>query len=108
MEFNRMAARLQESYAGLEHQVRERTRELASALSRLDELTRDLEAGHAPVLVLMDIRLPGMYGGEAAGGPGWGGGRAGQERALPGLGLECWRVAPPQDGHKGATTLGKG
>lgn len=43
-EFNRMAARLQESYAGLEHQVQERTRELMSALSRLDEQTRELEA----------------------------------------------------------------
>jgi len=43
-EFNRMAARLQESYAGLEHQVQERTRELTSALSRLDEQTRELEA----------------------------------------------------------------
>jgi signal transduction histidine kinase len=43
-EFNRMAARLQESHAGLERQVQERTRELASALSRLDEQTRDLEA----------------------------------------------------------------
>jgi signal transduction histidine kinase len=43
-EFNRMATRLQESYAGLEHQVQERTRELTSALSRLDEQTRELEA----------------------------------------------------------------
>jgi signal transduction histidine kinase len=43
-EFNRMAVRLQESYAGLEHQVRERTRELTSALSRLDEQTRELES----------------------------------------------------------------
>jgi len=43
-EFNRMAVRLQESYAGLEHQVQERTRELTSALSRLDEQTRKLEA----------------------------------------------------------------
>jgi len=43
-EFNRMAARLQESHAGLEHQVQERTRELTSALARLDEQTRELEA----------------------------------------------------------------
>jgi len=43
-EFNRMAGRLQESYAGLEHQVQERTRELASALSLLDDQTRELEA----------------------------------------------------------------
>jgi signal transduction histidine kinase len=43
-EFNQMAARLQESYAGLEHQVQERTLELTSALSRLDEQTRELEA----------------------------------------------------------------
>ena len=33
-EFNRMAARLQESYAGLEQKVEERTRELATALER--------------------------------------------------------------------------
>ena len=43
-EFNRMAARLQESYTGLEQQVQERTRELTSALSRLDDQTRELEA----------------------------------------------------------------
>jgi signal transduction histidine kinase len=43
-EFNRMAGRLQESHAGLEHQVQERTRELTSALARLDEQTRELEA----------------------------------------------------------------
>ncbi|MEO6208471.1 MAG: ATP-binding protein [Candidatus Limnocylindrales bacterium] len=43
-EFNRMAARLEESYAGLEQQVQERTRELASALARLDEQTRELKA----------------------------------------------------------------
>jgi signal transduction histidine kinase len=43
-EFNRMAVRLQESYAGLEHQVAERTHELTSALARLDEQTRELEA----------------------------------------------------------------
>ena len=43
-EFNRMASRLQESYAGLEQQVEERTRELTSALTSLDEKTRELEA----------------------------------------------------------------
>ena len=43
-EFNRMAARLQASHAGLEQQVQERTRELASALAELDEKTRQLEA----------------------------------------------------------------
>jgi signal transduction histidine kinase len=43
-EFNRMAARLQASYVGLEEQVQERTRELASALGKLDEQTRELEA----------------------------------------------------------------
>ena len=43
-EFNRMALRLQESYAGLELQVEERTRELTSALARLDEKSRELEA----------------------------------------------------------------
>jgi signal transduction histidine kinase len=43
-EFNRMAAQLQESYAGLEHKVEERTRELATALAELDEKGRELEA----------------------------------------------------------------
>jgi signal transduction histidine kinase len=43
-EFNTMASRLQESYAGLEQQVEERTRELSSALARLDEKSRELEA----------------------------------------------------------------
>jgi signal transduction histidine kinase len=43
-EFNRMAARLQASYVGLEQQVQERTRELASALDKLDQKTRELEA----------------------------------------------------------------
>jgi len=43
-EFNRMAARLQESYGGLEQQVQDRTRELTSALSRLDDQTRELES----------------------------------------------------------------
>jgi len=43
-EFNRMAARLQASYAGLEEQVQERTRELADALADLDDKSRELEA----------------------------------------------------------------
>ena len=43
-EFNRMAARLQASYGGLEQQVQERTRELASALAELDDRSRELEA----------------------------------------------------------------
>jgi signal transduction histidine kinase len=43
-EFNRMAARLQASYAGLEQKVEERTRELATALEELDEKSRELEA----------------------------------------------------------------
>jgi signal transduction histidine kinase len=43
-EFNRMAARLQASYAGLEQQVQERTRELANALEELDDKSRELEA----------------------------------------------------------------
>ncbi len=43
-EFNRMAAQLEASHAGLELQVQERTRELASALAELDEKTRQLEA----------------------------------------------------------------
>jgi signal transduction histidine kinase len=42
-EFNKMAARLQESYAGLEDKVAERTRELGSALAELDEKSRQLE-----------------------------------------------------------------
>jgi signal transduction histidine kinase len=43
-EFNRMAAQLQESYASLEQKVRERTRELATALSELNAKSRELEA----------------------------------------------------------------
>jgi signal transduction histidine kinase len=43
-EFNRMAAQLQESYAGLEHKVNARTQELATALAELDEKSRELEA----------------------------------------------------------------
>ncbi len=43
-EFNRMAAQLEASHAGLEQQVEERTRELASALAELDEKSRQLEA----------------------------------------------------------------
>ena len=43
-EFNRMAARLQESYSSLEQKVVERTRELARALGALDEKSRELEA----------------------------------------------------------------
>jgi signal transduction histidine kinase len=43
-EFNRMAARLQASYAGLEEQVEERTRELATALAELDAKSHELEA----------------------------------------------------------------
>jgi signal transduction histidine kinase len=43
-EFNQMAGRLQASYAGLEQQVKERTRELANALAELDDKSRELEA----------------------------------------------------------------
>ncbi len=43
-EFNRMAARLQTYYADLENEVRERTRELATALGDLDQKSRELEA----------------------------------------------------------------
>ncbi|MEA2674650.1 MAG: hypothetical protein QOI92_1842 [Chloroflexota bacterium] len=43
-EFNSMATRLQASYAGLEQQVQERTRELAKALAELDDKSRELEA----------------------------------------------------------------
>jgi two-component system, NtrC family, sensor kinase len=42
-EFNRMAARLEESYSNLEQKVQERTRELATALGELDEKSRELE-----------------------------------------------------------------
>jgi two-component system, NtrC family, sensor kinase len=43
-EFNRMAARLQASYAGLEQEVQARTRELATALAELDAKSHELEA----------------------------------------------------------------
>jgi len=43
-EFNRMAAQLEESYSSLEQKVQERTQELATALSDLDEKSRELEA----------------------------------------------------------------
>jgi len=43
-EFNRMAARLEASYAGLEEKVQQRTRELAGALAELDQKSRELEA----------------------------------------------------------------
>ncbi len=43
-EFNRMAERLEASYADLERKVQERTRELATALRELDEKSRELEA----------------------------------------------------------------
>jgi two-component system, NtrC family, sensor kinase len=43
-EFNRMAARLEAFYAGLEQEVQMRTRELAMALAELDEKSRELEA----------------------------------------------------------------
>jgi signal transduction histidine kinase len=42
-EFNRMAAQLQESYAGLESKVQDRTQELATALRELDVKSRELE-----------------------------------------------------------------
>jgi signal transduction histidine kinase len=42
-EFNRMASRLQESYSSLEQKVDARTSELATALSELDEKSRQLE-----------------------------------------------------------------
>ena len=42
-EFNRMVERLEESYAGLEQKVEERTRELETALGELDEKSRELE-----------------------------------------------------------------
>jgi two-component system, NtrC family, sensor kinase len=43
-EFNRMAARLEESYSNLERRVQERTQELATALGELDEKSHELEA----------------------------------------------------------------
>ena len=42
-EFNRMAAKLQESHASLEQRVHERTQELASAIAELDLKSRELE-----------------------------------------------------------------
>ena len=43
-EFNTMAARLEASYTGLEHEVDERTRELTNTLAKLDEKSRELQA----------------------------------------------------------------
>ena len=43
-EFNVMAARLRESYSGLEQKVQERTGELEAALGALDEKSRELES----------------------------------------------------------------
>ena len=43
-EFNQMAAQLEASHTGLEHQVHERTQELATAMAELDAKTRELEA----------------------------------------------------------------
>ncbi len=43
-EFNRMVERLEESYAGLEDKVEERTRELERTMAELDEKSRQLEA----------------------------------------------------------------
>jgi len=42
-EFNRMAANLQESYAGLEERVKERTQELALAMQEIQEKSVQLE-----------------------------------------------------------------
>jgi class 3 adenylate cyclase/HAMP domain-containing protein len=46
-EFNRMAARLHDSYASLEHKVEERTRELASARQRLIDAIESIFEGFA-------------------------------------------------------------
>jgi class 3 adenylate cyclase/HAMP domain-containing protein len=46
-DFNRMAARLQESYASLEQKVEERTRELASARQRLVDAIESISEGFA-------------------------------------------------------------
>ena len=55
-EFNQMAARLEASYVGLEQQVQERTRDLARALGKLDEKTRELEtASHHKSEFLADM-----------------------------------------------------
>ena len=43
-EFNQMATRLEASYGDLEHQVQQRTSELATALAELDFKSRELEA----------------------------------------------------------------
>jgi signal transduction histidine kinase len=43
-EFNRMAARLQAYYTDLEHEVQERTGELATAMAKLGEKSHELEA----------------------------------------------------------------
>jgi HAMP domain-containing protein len=46
-DFNRMAERLKESYASLEHKVEERTRELASARQRLIDAIESISEGFA-------------------------------------------------------------
>jgi class 3 adenylate cyclase/HAMP domain-containing protein len=46
-DFNRMAVRLQESYAGLEHKVEERTSQLASARQRLIDAIESISEGFA-------------------------------------------------------------
>jgi class 3 adenylate cyclase/HAMP domain-containing protein len=46
-EFNRMAARLHDSYVGLEQKVEERTRELASARQRLVDAIESISEGFA-------------------------------------------------------------
>jgi class 3 adenylate cyclase/HAMP domain-containing protein len=46
-EFNRMAARLHESHAGLEHKVEERTRDLAQARQRLIDAIESISEGFA-------------------------------------------------------------
>ncbi len=45
-EFNLMATRLRESYAGLEQQVDERTRDLADALQEIEQKNRQLEVAN--------------------------------------------------------------
>ena len=66
-QFNKMAMRLQQSYAQLEHRVTERTKELSAlnkisaAVSQSLELNQTLDAALTETLEVMDIEAGGIY-----------------------------------------------